>query len=232
MSERVADKLPSIDQESGLFVTTGYAPNDIMKLRADFVRDMGWTKDEDDTDIYDGRDSTFHIAKYSPEGQLIATMRLTKVDSAKDCLSHTMTRGLKEMYAAIDNKTADIDESAAGDGIWDLTRLVHPLDGSVSTRDIVFAITDMIGVAIAKTSDEKQGENLTWVYTTTPAIKHTLDGLGIVGEVIAKGRISPEDEYESYFCTIKPFAALKYANEHPGQALRGALNGLAAADRI
>lgn len=236
MSELInkQESITDTDTDTGLGFYWAHPTKDILDLRSRFMKAMGWRKDDDDRDFYDGSERTAHFVKYNSENKLATSMRLTEVESVDNCLSHLMTRGCPEMYAQVKSRAAEIDEAAVGGGVWDLTRLVHPMDGSVSPHDIVEGITDMIGLAIAKTSNGEVGENpnLTWVYTTTPQMKRTLDGLGIVGEVIAEGRISPGDEDISYFCMIKPYEALAYAYEHPGLALRGALRGLEAANRL
>lgn len=198
-----------------------------LRLRARFVKEMGWFDEiRDDTDIYDIDPATIHLA-VQPEGSenLAASMRLTKVGSVEGSLSWSMlnTEMSQAASESVDedgqSTLAKLNASAANGNLWDLTRLVSPMDGSVSGRNVLAGLIQMVGAGIKETCIEgydADKEDTYWFFNTTAQMKQALDAFGIQNTVIAKGKISPEDTSESYFCVAKPLAAYDFVMNNSG----------------
>lgn len=196
-------------------------------LREDFVTALGWfERPHDDTDRYDENPNTLHLALYDNSNaeaerrQIAAGMRLTQIGSVEDSLSWSMLERNPlmrlEAHEHIDknglNSIQELNRVAADGNLWDLTRMVNPLDGSVKPEKIVGAMVELIGMGIAKTSrrgEKKDFDDLAWLFITTPSMKNALDHLGIENEVVARDYVSEGDKDVSYVCYAKPADALR-----------------------
>lgn len=196
------------------------------ELRLDFVKGMGWIPDAaDDWDAYDGDHGThYFIVEDALHSETVtAGMRMTPVDSVEGSLSWSMLN--EEMAAAARAKVGThgeslithLDEAAKSGNLWDLTRLVNPLDGSVDIETIKDNLLMMFGAAFAKTTElNADPREVQWIFTTTRDMKVALDRLGIRSVPLTKGRISAHDNLDSYFCAANPFEDLAYIQHKPG----------------
>lgn len=227
-SHAFIEKEKSIPFGEGMLEVSRGAENatelkDLKELRSKFVSLMGWFPEgHEDDDRYDRMDETFHLAIRDYEStKIVAGLRLTQVESFEKSLSWSMIENHDEMTDQIkghinergQNTFDELNRLTDEGNVWDLTRLVNPLDGSVDATQMVGAIVELFAVGTALTAqrnDEiEKTEDLKWIFATTPLLKQSLDRLGIGHEVLARGRVSPEDEYESYFCVTEPMNVLQ-----------------------
>lgn len=202
--------------EPGIF-SARRAPKDLMDLRAEFVKRMGWVSPdevyEDDSDRYDESLGTIHLFKRGEDGAIITGMRLTEIESVYDSLSLEMLKSNPRMYDEVVARIDEIDTGAAEGGLWDLTRLVDAKGEDTMAK--YEAMVEVFGAGMAAT--DRGNENLTWIFTTTDKIKHALDGIGIQNEILTQGYISEDDrKYDriSYVCTVKTIEAYRILEEH------------------
>lgn len=220
----------------------------LKQVRADFVRAMDWFPDDperDDTDRYDSDPRTLHFASFEPgtSRSLVASMRLTQVDSLEQSLSWEMLSSNADMQRTVLSQQlaggeavgSALDERATKGGLWDLTRLVYPLDDKADKEMLLGGLMEMCGAGLALT-DPAEGEladdTLTWVFTATPTVKLALDFLGVENQVLSKGKVSAHDRKESYFCIVHPVSAFSRIQQNPdkyGFAAQHVENGLAKA---
>lgn len=190
-----------------------WPPEDMLAFRRDFVIKMGWFDEAhtDDTDRYDHQDATVHLVNRDDDGEVLSGMRLTKLDSFDDSLSVEMLRSNELMHeTAVDfGRMIDAEKT----DMWDLTRLVHRLEGEPRFGKSIASILAVFGAGLAKTMPRGEHE-LAWVFTTTEPMKYLLDGSGIEADVIAQGKIAAHDEQDSYFCVIYPAEAMRVLREN------------------
>lgn len=209
----------------GIEVTRAPA-DDVLELRRRYVIAQRWFDDshESDADLYDMEDNTLHLAKRSHEGLPIAAMRLTRVASVQEALSYEILETNSDMQQSV-ARQAEADREAEV-AYWDLTRLVHAVEGS----DKVFeGMLELFGAGLAATRPPRQEKTPVWLFATTADMKDLLDACGIENSVWACGRITPSDERESYFCVVHPVQAMEtlrqkqeiyaFAHEHVSRGL-------------
>ncbi len=190
-----------------------------LQLRREFVIGMRWFNSrEDDTDEYDNIDAqTRYFIKLAQEKagldaevKMTCGMRLTPVDAVEHSLSWSMLN--ESMKITVQKEQADslqILQTAAEEGrLWDQTRLVHPLDGSVSSREIIEGMMYLMGAGISETNHTEADESTYWFFTTTTKMKDLLTKLGIQTHVLVSGRIDVHDNDESHFCYVNTPEAL------------------------
>lgn len=210
-----------------------------LRLRADFVRQMGWFDGlRDDSDRYDADPTTLHFALTAePDQRVAAAMRLTRVPSVGSSLSWAMLS--PEMAGAAATAVDDagrnlvrtIDEAAGQGQAWDLTRLVNPMDGSVARKEILGGLIQMLAAGMQATlgrSDAPGTGDTYWFFTTTAPMQAAVQAVGIRHTVLARGRISPTDSTESCFCVGTLLAAYDVIMNDPKYAFARthALEGL------
>ncbi|RYF28620.1 MAG: hypothetical protein EOO17_04595 [Chloroflexi bacterium] len=218
-----------------LNVLPGNSQGDIVDqmkdVRASYVKAMGWFEDiRDDTDRYDGNDRTTYYAINDFEtGALMSSMRLTSVPSVRESLTWSMLENSEQMMSdALAHTATDDDEvtgsidkldvAARAGNLYDLTRFVAPIDGSIDPGEVVKGFVEMIGAGLATTtprSDFEQFEQLKWFFATHKPIVQLLNGLGIESTVISKGYANEGDKAKTYLCSISPINALRYVNADP-----------------
>lgn len=205
---------------------------DLVKLRTDFVVAMGWREAVNadgsryvDGDRYDSDPHTLHTALRDPEsGDIKAALRLTQVDSLEGSLSYSMLDGNKIMQQKLMlhdvdaqglSPAEDLNAAAEREELWDLTRLVSPLDGSVNIEDIKDSMLEIFSYSLARTTPDFEESDPRWIFLTTSKLRFMLDYMGIEHEVLVSGKVSDDDDDESHFCVVKPVKALKSIFEHP-----------------
>jgi hypothetical protein len=187
-----------------------------MDLRLRYVTAMGWldglVSDEDD---YDNDSRTWYFIRQSsaPAGDtepaITAAMRATRVTSFYDTLTWSMLGADAKRQADIiaDNLPllTDVNRAAADprSGLWDITRLVSPVDGSVSAAEIVRSIYEVLGMVMRKTVLEPDADPV-WMFLTTPTIKRLFEISGIPCTVLFAGRVTPGDEDDAFLCVARP----------------------------
>lgn len=198
-------------------VQEGAPSEDILAARLKFVKDMKWFGDSysSDEDGYDRLPNTYHFARRSEEGEILATMRLTQVESVESSLSYGMIAGNPGFQESVRK------EGEALEGhIWDLTRLVSPLE-KLRTPEVREAMVEMFGMAarVSAGAVERAEENVYWVFTTTPWTLRFFHDTGIQSRTLGEGRLLDMDgkPKTTYFCLVDVAAAieaLKADNEH------------------
>jgi hypothetical protein len=185
-----------------------------MDLRLRYVTAMGWldglVSDEDPYDR-DGRTWYFirRCAAPDADAAIAAAMRATRVTSFYDSLTWSMLGADAKRQADIiaDNLPllTEVNRAAADrkSGLWDITRLVSPVDGSVSAAEIVRSIYEVLGMVMHKTVLEPDADPV-WMFLTTPTIKHLFEISGIPCTVLFAGRVSAGDEDDAYLCVARP----------------------------
>jgi hypothetical protein len=189
-----------------------------MDLRLRYVTGMGWLSDLDsDEDEYDFSDQTLYFVRSgdgvgtSAPPTVESGLRITRVSSFYDSLTWSMLtaspgmqadiiEGNMALISALNRRAAD-----AHSGLWDMTRLVAPLDGSVPTSRIIGSIYELLGMAMYKTALEP-GTDPAWMFLTTSAMKRLFDMSGIEHTVVFAGRVTPTDDDESFLCVTTPRA--------------------------
>lgn len=202
-----------------------------MDLRHKYVTEMGWLDDiGSDHDIYDDTDQTLYLVRSQdgPSDRLAdgtshvvrAGLRITQVGSFYDSLTWSMLAANPGTQADIiaDNFVliSEINRQAAanGAGLWDITRLVCPLDGSVSKLEVIQSIYELLGMAMYKTVVEP-GDDPVWMFLTTPTMKRLFEMSGIECTVLFSGHVSSTDDYDSFLCVARPRSAyMAVKNSH------------------
>ena len=192
-------------RQDGIFEVEREPSDAVLDLRREFVVDeMNWLPKEhiDDRDRYDNPGTTYHFTKRAETGAVLASMRLTPVDSLDQSLSFEMIAANQEFQSAIRAKQGDV-----GDGkLWDITRLVHPLDGSQSPSAVSDAIIELYGMAAGVSAGhvDDAKEDVYWIFTTTPSVLRFFNQTGIKSHTLAEGRLPDSDgkQRTTYFCLV------------------------------
>ena len=209
---------------------------DYMALRLRYVTGMGWLHGiSSDHDVYDGlADTRYFVVLDRRPAEVRAGMRATRVASLYDSLTWRMlgtTPGTQQAVSAANQLLmARLGRCAADEfrGLWDITRLVAPLNGPVSKAEIVRGIYELFGMALYTTAIEPQADPV-WVFLTTRSVKRLFDMSGMKYTTVFCGRVTPTDDYDCYLCVVWPRSLYSL----PGQSLGGparrrALDGVAA----
>lgn len=204
---------PTIDHsEVAEEITTGF-----MKARLGFVRDvMHWVPQStlSDADPYDADPNTTYLVKTadqdgSGDRSFVAGMRLTKVNSVEESMTWNMLRNRPDIQEEISAKHGEaiksLDAIAENEALWDLTRLVSQVDGSVSPRECAAGVQEVFGAGV--TMSTQNSENTKWLFLTTASFKRFLDVSGVVSEELYSGVITQGDKEESVMCLVDPAAA-------------------------
>lgn len=190
-----------------------------MALRLRYVTDMGWlAAQQSDDDAYDGHADTIYCVRFfdgaerDPARSIGGGIRLTPVGAVEDSLTwHMLARTPGAQRAVAFDRRMLLDElddkaAACRGGLWDMTRLVSPLDGSISKPEAIQAIYELLGMSMYAT--EAAGDaDPAWFFLTTPTIKRLIEMSGIPCETLYAGRVSATDETDSYLCVARPLSA-------------------------
>lgn len=199
-----------------------------MDLRLRYVTEMGWLDGIDsDHDVYDDTDRTLYlvrcadasasaggVATETPPRAISAGMRITRVASFYDSLTWTMLAANPATQADIIAGNfaliSDINRQAhaADRGLWDMTRLVTPLDGSVAKPEVIRSIYELLGMAMYKTAVEPKTDPI-WMFLTTSTMKRLFEMSGMECTVLFGGRVKSSDDDESFLCITRPMAAYR-----------------------
>lgn len=193
-----------------------------LDLRRRYVVDHGWLDlGESDDDVYDENKSTFYFvrsasttASASLAPRIQAGLRITRVSSFRESLTWSMLVARPDVRARIETThasviaDADRHAAAARNGLWDVTRMVSPADGSVSAPVIVQSLYELFGMAIYKSVVEPDADP-TWLCLTTVTIKRLFDMSGFPTTVLFRGEVTPGDGYDCVLCLIQPRSALQ-----------------------
>lgn len=180
----------------------------IQEVRTPYVRALGWSvPGELDQDGYDQRDDTIHLVKWKRDrGGILASMRLTPVQEWTESLS------LRQLEAApaLHEQGLQHLKRLLGDTpqrTWDLTRLVHPLYGA-RPEQVLDGIGELVGMGIEATA----GADDAWVLLLTPEMKDAFAQIGLPPVVLAGGRVSETDHYDTLLCVVYPARVLAAAS--------------------
>lgn len=189
---------------------------DFMELRLRYVTAMGWLDGlTTDDDCYDADDRTWYFIRQSAEAPagtgraIAAALRATQVTSFYDSLTWSMlgsdVKRRSDIIAGNLPLLTDVNRAAADRraGLWDITRLVSPVDGTVSAAEIVRSIYEVLGMVMYKTAVEPDADPV-WMFLTTPTITRMFEMSGIPCTVLFAGRVSPGDESDAYLCIARP----------------------------
>lgn len=207
-----------------------------MALRLRYVTGMGWLHGiSSDHDVYDGMaDTRYFVRLVRWPADVAAGMRATRVASLYDSLTWRMlgtTPGTQlAVSAANELLMARLGRCGADEsqGLWDITRLVAPLNGTVSKAEIVRGIYELFGMALFTTAIELQADPV-WVFLTTRSVKRLLDMSGMEYTTVFSGRVTPTDDYDSYLCVMRPRSLHSLLGQSSGStARRRAVDGVAA----
>lgn len=187
-----------------------------MDLRLRYVTAMGWLDGlASDADDYDNNHGTWYFVRQSTapaddtDPTITAALRATQVTSFYDSLTWSMLGADAKRQADIiaDNLPllTEVNRAAADplSGLWDITRLVSPVDGSVSAAEVVRSIYEVLGMVMRKTVLEADADPV-WMFLTTPTIKRLFELSGIPCTVLFAGRVSPGDEDDAFLCVARP----------------------------
>lgn len=216
-----------------------------MRLRLAYVTAMGWLPAAaSDADRYDGDPATVHLVRLDdgegdPAERLVrAGMRLTRVPSLFESLTWSMLSAdpgrQADIVAGNFAVVKDLNARAAdpGAGLWDITRLVAPVDGSIGAATVVKSIFELIGMAMFQTVAEPQADP-SWLFLTTATMKRLFDSAGVEAAVLWSGRVSGGDDYDCHLCVARPREAFRHlvaavGAAGPRRAHCRVLDGLAA----
>lgn len=207
-----------------------------MALRLRYVTGMGWLHGiSSDHDVYDSLGDTRYFVRLDQQpADVSAGMRATRVASLHDSLTWRMlgtTPGTQQTVSAANELLiARLGRCAADEfrGLWDITRLVAPLEGPMSKAEIVRGIYELFGMALYTTAIEPEA-NPAWVFLTTRSVKRLLDMSGMEYTTIFCGRVTPTDDYDCYLCVMSPRSLYSlFGQSSGGPARRRALDGVAA----
>lgn len=198
---------------------------DVLDARLDFVKDMEWFDDQhvDDRDRYDAEGRSFHFTRRKGD-EVLATMRLSSVESIEESLSYEMISA----NSVFQESVLGAAEEVMGEGdIWDLTRLVHPLDGRHDKVDVEEAIVELFGMAAQVSAEQATEDKVYWVFSTTSWALRFFRGVGIDLTVLASGKL-PDAEGRprvAHFCVVDLASAAELLKDHDvsyGQFMNGA----------
>lgn len=213
--------------------------DDYRALRTQFVLGMNWFNEQDlpeggDLDFYDRLNdldepsvpdpeswhTTTVVGRDEKSGEIVAGARFTRIPSVERSLSWSMLP--QEMKDQVPRAALEeLNETADGKDLYDLTRLVNKLDGSAHQATIVMAMLKIFGAGVAKTCENaKNVDNVTWVYTTTPDMYELLSGLGVQQDLLAKADV-PDATGEPegvLFCSVKVMESLRNIQSDPNNA--------------
>lgn len=179
------------------------------QLRTAYVLQEKWPLHHGgvDYDEYDaGIDSCYIVA--SEGQQVVAGMRLTRVNNINESLSYAMWQN------AIDydkfHQTVDGDivlrDKLAGRQVWDVTRLIT--EASVLTlntpRSRVYSRIGLFKIMARGVDVVSDEQDPVWVFTTTKKLVTFLQKMKFETGVIFQGRISASDSDDSYLCMVYP----------------------------
>jgi hypothetical protein len=207
-----------------------------MALRLRYVTGMGWLHGlSSDHDVYDGSaDTRYFVRLDQRQAEVSAGMRATRVASLHDSLTWRMvgtTTGTQRTVSASNELLiARLGRYGAEEfrGLWDITRLVAPLDGPMSKAEIVRGVYELFGMALFTTAIEP-GADPAWVFLTTRLVKRLLDMSGMEYTTMFSGRVTPTDDYDCYLCVMWPRSLYSLLGQPSGGPARcRALDGVAA----
>lgn len=202
---RPADDLgPTLSQ-----INTGYHD-----ARVTLVNRMGWLGEiTEDWDAYDRTNETIACVKTKPSENggitFVAGLRATHTPTVEESMSFGMLSGSAAMQQEILTKTAtdpDIAEAIAKGKLWDITRQVVQLDGSVTMQEFEEGTAEAFGAAVAATCPEDDPATV-WVFAATQSLKCLLARSGVDMSILTKGAASPDDATNgitTYFIAVKP----------------------------
>lgn len=213
-------------------ISQGEPPLDVLEERLDFVRGMRWLDNSDDTDRYDLRDDTYHFVQRDDSGAVIAAMRLTAVDSVEDSLSYEMLAANEQFQAAVrEGSNGEVDGE-----LWDLTRLIFPLENRHDSETVKGAIVQLFGMAarVSAGRDILSEQDVTWIFTTTPWMLRFLNQTGVQSKVLASDRLPDVDGKlnTTLFCKVDVASAIETlrVSEKHRDTFRLLLKGVAEAE--
>ncbi|MEO7126355.1 MAG: hypothetical protein ABI034_09540 [Nakamurella sp.] len=188
---------------------------------------MGWLDDlVTDHDTYDDTDHTLYLVRSAdapnevPSPTIRAGLRITQVGSFYESLTWNMLASnagnqadiISNNFALISDINRQAVESAVG--LWDITRLVCPLDDSVSKLEVIQSIYELLGMAMYKTVVEPDADPV-WMFLTTPTMKRLFEMSGIECTVLFAGHVTDTDDYDSFLCVARPRSAyMSVRNSH------------------
>ncbi len=216
-----------------------WTPDESQQL-FDFSKELPWLNELDergrsDVDFYDTLNSTLHFMLTDHEnGQIIAGLRLTRVPSVEESLSWSMFKGnsdiMQQAYSHTDGDgigtLVKLNEAAQRGNVWDLTRLVNPVDGTVDIAKVMAGMMELFGTgygAIRKQTSPEEQDEVRWIFNGTEMIKAALEHLQVQFDVVAQGQISKKDvdqngnPVKSYFCMVKAESATQYIYDHANE---------------
>lgn len=169
--------------------------------------------DRQDADIYDTFDDTMHFAllDYKTD-EVIVGLRLTKVPSIEASKSWAMigdrlaNEALGHKDAHGEGTIAQLNESASRGNLYDLTRLVCPLDGSISNKEIVAGVMELFAIGygnIRKNTVDEHQSDVRWICAATELVKLMAENLCLDFASAASGKASDEDDSNTHFCVVK-----------------------------
>jgi hypothetical protein len=199
----------------------------LIKMRSAFVTALGWfEKGHIDGDVYDIDPRTQHMVfRHEQSDDIIAALRLTSVDNVKSSLSWEMIQSNPKLVFEVESHIDedgqstldDLNHAASTGNLYDLTRLVSPLDGSATISEIKGAMVELFGYAAGVTAPDIKDEatdldnlhNVRWLFASTESLERMLTSMGIEHTVLTKGRVSEKDTSDSCFCVVKPIEAMR-----------------------
>lgn len=194
--------------------------NNVLDLRLRYVNEMGWL-DPDRNSDWDGYDNygtgTVHISHRAANGELVAAMRLTPVDSLEESISFVEMIGDDMAYRqSVEEKLARQTSYAEyTPQLWDLTRLVHDTSRKKS-RQILPAFLEMFGAGLAATMPaEGSSADAWWIFITTNKMRRTLSVCGIDFEELGQSSSNDSGHEMSYCCLVKPTEAMERLRKEP-----------------
>lgn len=202
---------------------------DVLETRLDFVKSMKWFGDEhvDDRDVYDAEGRSFHFARRN-HGEVLAAMRLSPVEGVEESLSYEMISANQEFQQSALVRAREV--VGTGD-IWDLTRLVHPLNGQHDKVEVEEAIVEMFGMAAQVSAEQASEGRIYWVFSTTSPALRFFRSAGIEPVVLASGRLPDADDRPkvAHFCTVDLISAAESLKTH-GASYEKFMNGAMMAE--
>ncbi len=202
-----------------------------LKARETYVGVKGWKVDGPEQDLYDHRQSTLYCLKMAgldtgEANRFVMGMRLTRVGAFEKSLSYDMMR--KNPFMQQTARSRFSKTTFEGEEIWDLTRLVPQLDGSVSKLEIIKSIPEIFGLGLSVTGTDKAS----WVFLTEPDFLDWLRASGIGCEELTRGLVTPGDEEESVLCRVRPRGAFDNMAELEGYREKRTYQAIARAAGI
>lgn len=187
-----------------------------MDLRLRYVTAMGWLDArQSDADSYDATSSTWYFIRQSDgsadgvDPAIASALRATQVSSVYDSLTWSMlgsdAKRQADIIAANLPLLTEVNKAAAlpQSGLWDITRLVSPVDGSVPATEVIRSIYELLGMVMFKTVTQPDADPV-WMFLTTPTIKRLFEISGISCTVLFAGRINPGDADDAFLCVARP----------------------------